>query len=179
MVGTADNVSIPSEMERGARACIDQASVDELASTSALDRLEASLGAVGAREQGIRSQVLDSNPANTTPSPMPLEFQVFGQRFLLDSFVLSQVVYDSIIYGGEKQERWMPSGLDAMAALGNDEAVRLLEPELNAPQICVLPAGGTAGGGRREAGGVASDRVQPMALDPLDARRHAVEAAFP
>ena len=49
----------------------------------------------------------------------------------------------------------MPSGLDAMAALGNDEAVRLLEPELNAPQIRVEPARGTAGGGRREAGGVA------------------------
>jgi hypothetical protein len=62
---------------------------------------------------------------------LPFESQVFGQRFLLDSFVLSKVVYDSILYEGRKEERLVPSGLDVMAALGNDEAVRLLEPELD------------------------------------------------
>jgi hypothetical protein len=44
--------------------------------------------------------------------------------------VLSKVVYDAIVFKGEKQTRTMPSGLDVMAALGNDEAVALLEPEL-------------------------------------------------
>jgi hypothetical protein len=59
-----------------------------------------------------------------------VHFQVFGQRFVIDGFALSRVAYDSIVYQGEKQKRFMPSGLDVMAALGNDEAVRLLEPEL-------------------------------------------------
>jgi hypothetical protein len=39
-------------------------------------------------------------------------------------------VYDSITFAGEKQKRFMPRGLDVMAALGNDEATRLLEPDL-------------------------------------------------
>ena len=55
---------------------------------------------------------------------------MFGQRFVLDSFLLAQVVFDSIVFKGEKIERTMPSGLDVMAALGNDEAMRLLGPEL-------------------------------------------------
>jgi hypothetical protein len=60
----------------------------------------------------------------------PALYQLFGQRFLLDSYVLSKVVYDSISFKGRKVKRQMPMGLDAMAALGNDEAMRLLRPEL-------------------------------------------------
>jgi hypothetical protein len=56
--------------------------------------------------------------------------QVFGQRFVLDSFLLSKLVFDSISFKGRLQERKMPSGLDVAAAFGNDEAVVLLEPEI-------------------------------------------------
>ena len=56
--------------------------------------------------------------------------QVFGQRFVIDSFLMSKLVFDSIQFKGKSQERTMPSGLDVAAALGNDEAVALLEPEL-------------------------------------------------
>ncbi len=44
--------------------------------------------------------------------------------------MLSQVVYDSIIFEGRKMKRKMPRGLDVMAALGNDEAVPLLAADL-------------------------------------------------
>jgi hypothetical protein len=88
------------------------------------------LAKVGVEDQQIRSQVVDSNRVNQTPTPSLLSFQVFGQRFVIDSFVLSRVVYDSIVFRGEKVERHLPKGLDVMAALGNDEAVRLLEPSL-------------------------------------------------
>jgi hypothetical protein len=54
-----------------------------------------------------------------------------AQRFALDSFVLAQLVYDSILFHGEKPIRSMPTGLDVMAAFGNDEAVPLLRPELD------------------------------------------------
>jgi hypothetical protein len=78
----------------------------------------------------IRSQVLVPSPDAKAEAPPPALFQLFGQRFLLDSFLLSRVVYDSIWFKGEKIERLMPSGLDVMAALGNDEATRLLRPQL-------------------------------------------------
>jgi hypothetical protein len=49
---------------------------------------------------------------------------------VIDSFVLSKLVFDSIEFEGQLQQRTMPTGLDVAAALGNDEAVALLEPEI-------------------------------------------------
>jgi hypothetical protein len=68
-----------------------------------------------------------------SPDPeaaLPSVLQVFGQRFVIDSFLMSKLVFDSISFKGSQQERTMPSGLDVAAALGNDEAVALLEPEI-------------------------------------------------
>jgi hypothetical protein len=102
----------------------------DLASEAALDRAARELLATRAGAQRIRSQVIDSDPGDTVQTPVPDTFQLFGQRFVIDSFVLSKVVYDAILFKGEKQTRTMPAGLDVMAALGNDEAVALLEPAL-------------------------------------------------
>ena len=55
---------------------------------------------------------------------------MFGQRFTVDSFILSHMIFDSIVFKGRKQERMMPSGLDLMAALGNDEASTLVSDEV-------------------------------------------------
>ncbi len=68
--------------------------------------------------QQIRSQVVLSDPHDLYQVPPPSTFQLFGQRFAIDSFVLSQVVYDSIIYRGEKVKRKMPRGADVTFALG-------------------------------------------------------------
>ncbi len=128
MIGRSDNVSIDQVKEALAKAGIDDAG--DLDDRAALARFDAALDTVGARAQQIRSQVLDADPGSQEPTALPLAFQVFGQRFVIDAFALSNVVYDSIVFGGEKQGRFMPRGLDAMAALGNDEATRLLEPDL-------------------------------------------------
>jgi hypothetical protein len=128
MIGRSDNVSIDHVKEALAKAGIDDAG--DLDDRAALARFDAALDTVGARAQQIRSQVLDADPGSRKPTDLPLEFQVFGQRFVIDAFALSNLVYDSIVFGGEKQLRFMPRGLDAMAALGNDEATRLLEPDL-------------------------------------------------
>jgi hypothetical protein len=59
------------------------------------------------------------------PWPLDAVFLFFGQRYTLDSHVFSNVVYDRVA------KRMMPNPLDvAYAALGNDQAARLLEPEL-------------------------------------------------
>jgi hypothetical protein len=128
MVGSSDNVSIEAVNDALRQAGITEPAL--LADPAALERFDAALDHVGPRAQQIRSQVVSADPGSTKPTELPLEFQVFGQRFLIDSFALSRLVYDSIVYRGEKQRRFMPQGLDVMAVLGNDEAVRLLEPEL-------------------------------------------------
>jgi hypothetical protein len=129
MVGRADNVSLATIRDALAKAGVGTPA--ELASDGAMKRLDTALDAAGARAQQVRGQVVDSDPTSEKPTDLPLAFQVFGQRFVIDSFVLSRVVYDGIVYRGEKQERFMPSGLDAMAALGNDEATRLLATEID------------------------------------------------
>jgi hypothetical protein len=128
MVGSSDNVSIEAVSDALGQAGIVDPAL--LADPAALERFDAALDHVGPRAQQIRSQVVSADPTSTKPTELPLEFQVFGQRFLIDSFALSRLVYDAIVYQGEKQQRFMPKGLDVMAVLGNDEAVQLLEPEL-------------------------------------------------
>jgi hypothetical protein len=128
LVGASDNVSASAFAAGLSRAGIKQFA--DVGAADAPARIAQALAASGARGQQIGSQVLvDSDPA-ANPVDLPLVFQLFGQRFVLDSFVESRVVYDTIVYKGEKQPRMMPSGLDVMAALGDAEAVRLLEPEL-------------------------------------------------
>lgn len=126
LVGRADSLT----MQSLGRA-LDHAGVKD--PLRLLDRT--TLGAVrdtvlGASDQQIRSQVLVSPAEDPKEVPPPKTFQVFGQRFAIDSFVLSKVVYDSIVFKDKKIKRFMPSALDVMAALGNDDAVELLRPEL-------------------------------------------------
>jgi hypothetical protein len=71
----------------------------------------------------------------------PLEpagaLMLFGQRFIIDSYVLGNVVWDKL-----EEKRMLPSSLDALFALGNNAALQLLEPELvkyrYAPQLAAL-----------------------------------------
>lgn len=79
--------------------------------------------------QLIRSQVVYPKPGEAK-AVVPSLFQLFGQRFVIDSFVLSKVVHDEIVFRGRKMPRMMPTGLDVMAAFGNPTAVPLLKDEL-------------------------------------------------
>ena len=127
LVGQSDNLGVDELGKLLAQAGVKQPA--DLAGKKDAALLE-QLAATGLAAQRIRSQWVESMPNDPAKVEAPALFQVFGQRFLIDSFLLSQVVFDSIVFQGKKQERYMPSGLDAMAALGNDEAVRLLRPEL-------------------------------------------------
>ena len=81
--------------------------------------------------QMILSQILISNDITTPDSIKPASaFMLFGQRFVIDSYVTGSVVYDRIKYNNEKVCRLYPSSLDPMFALGNDAAGQLLKSEL-------------------------------------------------
>jgi hypothetical protein len=73
--------------------------------------------------------------------PLSLSFALLGQRYVIDSHVFSNVVYDRA--GGGSVTRMLPNPLDvAFAVLGNDQAAELLAPELEthayAPDLAAM-----------------------------------------
>jgi hypothetical protein len=124
MVGRSDDLS-PSPMLSVLRT-------RQIGSTGAADltRLKQALHAERLGRQMIRSQVLAPSSAPAVQAEIPAAFQMLGQRFGLDSFLLTRFVHDAIDYHGQKMQRYMPTGLDLMAALGSNEAVPLLEAEI-------------------------------------------------
>ncbi|HKP59143.1 MAG TPA: DUF3160 domain-containing protein [Polyangiales bacterium] len=79
----------------------------------------------GYGQQRIASQLITkANPSSAT-LPLGRSFLLFGQRYVVDAHVLSQVSHDRV------DGRLTPDPLDAAyAALGNDQAAQLLEPQL-------------------------------------------------
>ena len=76
--------------------------------------------------QQIASQLIINKSSDGRALPLARTFALFGQRYTVDSHVLSNVVYDVV------PQRLMPDPLDvAYAALGNDAALTLLGPELD------------------------------------------------
>jgi hypothetical protein len=80
--------------------------------------------------QKILSQILISG-SPTEPIEPASAFMLFGQRFVIDSYVTGQVVYDRIVNQGSQICRLTPSTLDVLFALGNDASTQLLIPELD------------------------------------------------
>jgi hypothetical protein len=128
LVGRSDNFGV-SQLTKLLRTSQIR-SMQELINFDTIDRLQQSIAADPANAQLIRSEVLVP-VEGPKPSPLPIRFQLFGQRFAIDSYFLSKVVHDEIIYQGDKKMRLRPTGLDVMATLGNDEATVLLESELD------------------------------------------------
>ena len=128
MVGESDNLTVFQTVDLLREQKI--AGIGDLASSQRIDELQDALRKSDLGTQRIRSQVIVSDPTDLYQVPPPSTFQMFGQRFVVDSFVLSKVVYDSIIFDGQKVRRKMPTGVDVMFALGNDTVLPLLEEEM-------------------------------------------------
>ena len=75
--------------------------------------------------QLILSQILYHDPFKPDSIIPASAFLLFGQRFIIDSYVFSSVVFDRT-----KTCRLLPSSLDPMFALGNDAAAQLLQNEI-------------------------------------------------
>ena len=76
--------------------------------------------------QRILSQILLSDPMSPDKIEPASSFLLLGQRFVIDSYVLGNVVYDKV-----PTMRMLPSTLDVLFAEGNDAAGQLLQPELD------------------------------------------------
>lgn len=118
-VGESDNM-MPTDFAalRGLAGVETQAAL--LAKTD--EELAQAIVSGGFGIQRIASQLLFVEPGNEG-APLDRAFLLLGQRFVIDSQVLANVVYDRI---GETK-RMMPNPLDvAFAALGNDGAIDFL-----------------------------------------------------
>jgi hypothetical protein len=86
------------------------------------------LQAGGFGTQRISSHVMINGTRAGTTLPLSLSFALMGQRYVIDSHVFSNVVYDRV---PTEPYRMMPNPLDVgFAVLGNDQAAQLLLPEL-------------------------------------------------
>lgn len=128
MVGDGDNLTPPQTATLLRHQRVTE--LTDLTASAAVESFQQSLRNGDFGTQQIRSQIVTSDPRNSRQVAVPSLFQMFGQRYVVDSFVLSKVVFDSILFDGRKIERYMPNGLDVMFALGNDTVLPLLKAEL-------------------------------------------------
>lgn len=119
-VGEADYMTIPQVAAlRTSLGVTSSAGLDAIADTQLLSTLNA--GSFGI--QRISSQLMEVDDNVTA---LPRSFAFLGQRFTVDGYVFTKVVYPNT-----GTYRMMPNPLDvAFAALGNDQAAPLLRSEL-------------------------------------------------
>ena len=102
----------------------------DLLNDNKLDLFQESLNTKSFSQQQILSQVLYSDPFFPDGISAASAFMLFGQRFVIDSYIIGNVVFDQISYMGEKPCRLYPSTLDILFTFGNDASTQLLFPEL-------------------------------------------------
>ncbi len=129
MVGPVDYINIAGVQKLAA----DQkwTTVSDIAALTAT-QIDAAVGALTGGQYGtqqIASQVLEVDPTTSEAAPQPPAFALLGQRFVIDSYVFSNVTFDRVIHDGKKVERVLPNPLDALFALGNDQVLPLLAPD--------------------------------------------------
>ncbi|XGW00844.1 MAG: DUF3160 domain-containing protein (plasmid) [Leptolyngbya sp. BL-A-14] len=97
--------------------------LDAVEHRESLVQLQARLTHASPGGQAIAGHPYDAMPTGQ-PSQLPAAFTLMGQKFVLDSWVLAQVVFDRLQWHGEKIQRRIPTCLDvAFAALANDQVV--------------------------------------------------------
>lgn len=129
MVGESDNVTLVNLQDVISATGITAAS--ELTDSSTVVKFQDTLRTKSYAFQRILSQILMTgfnDPDNIDPASA---FLLFGQRFIIDSYVTGQVVFDKIVYENMKPKRMLPSPLDILFALGNNGAAQLLKKELD------------------------------------------------
>jgi len=138
MVGPDDNLT-PAELEDLRMGLLPDN--QDLFQEASFDLFTDGLNASDDYGQKIMSNFFLVDPFSADPGKLPVSFKLLGQKFLIDSYVFSEVVFDRIIFEGKKVWRPLPDPLDAMAALGNEDALALLEGELEQYKYAANMAG--------------------------------------
>jgi hypothetical protein len=125
-VGEHDYMTIP-EIDR-LLAALGVVNGFDLAGRSD-DEIQRAITDGGYGAQRIASQVMIKGAGAVGSLPLDRSFALFGQRYVIDSHVFSNLVMDRV--GNGQVLRVLPNPLDAaFAALANDQAVSFLSEEL-------------------------------------------------
>jgi hypothetical protein len=127
LVGPADNLT-PDELKGLATSLLEEPA--DLFNDIVYNQFDDTLNSSDDYGQKIMSNFFYVDPFSSDPGKLPVSFKLMGQKFLIDSYVTSEVVYDRIIQNNVKIYRGLPDPLDVMAVLGNEDAMALLEEEL-------------------------------------------------
>jgi len=128
-VGESDNVTLACL--KGLNAELGVVRASELLDLTRFKSFQTALLQNGWAYQRILSQMLCSGSYLATDQIQPASsFLLMGQRFVIDSYVTGNVVFDKIVYQNSQVRRMLPSTLDVLFALGNDASGQLLVPEL-------------------------------------------------
>lgn len=119
-VGKADDLTVYDYGALLAQRYGDQVDLHALNDDAAIDALIADAAAL--RRPQIVSSLVDDDQ---DPGAVTQGFRFMGQRFVPDSYILQQLVYDAV--GTSQAPRLFPKGLDVPAALGSDHAYQLLD----------------------------------------------------
>jgi hypothetical protein len=128
-VGDQDNVTLPNMYYL--KDAVSLSSASDLLDSLTLVEFQDTLANQTFAYQLIQSQILSGSLSPSDSLVPASSFLLFGQRYVDDSYVTAQVVYDRIRYNNQVICRLFPSTLDPMFALGNNAAAQLLIPELN------------------------------------------------
>ncbi len=134
-VGESDNVTLDNIGTIAEEIGLNDAS--ELLDTLKWHEFQDTLSSKPFAFQRILSQILYSDPFDVEKVKPASAFLLLGQRFIIDSYVTGNVVYDKV-----PTRRMLPSPLDVLFATGNDAAAQLLKDELEeyeyAPNLAAL-----------------------------------------
>ncbi len=122
-VGEQDNVTLPDLEEVFQEAGITTA--DMLLDTFVVKDFQNVLKTKSYSGQKILSQILMADPMSPDKIEPASAFMPFGQRFVIDSYVTGNVVFDKV------KSRMLPSTLDILFSLGNSASAQLLKDELD------------------------------------------------
>lgn len=138
LVGPDDNLT-PAELEDLRKRLLPNHK--DLFQKDSYDLFTEGLNASDDYGQKIMSNFFFVDPHSADPGKLPVSYKMLGQKFLIDSYIFSEVVFDRIIYEEKKIWRPLPDPLDAMAALGNEDALALLEGEMDQYKYAAKMAG--------------------------------------
>lgn len=127
-IGECDNVTMENLADLSLNAGIT--SPEMLLSDSIFGKFQRTLATKSYAYQKIMSQIMLTGFDSPDSLVPPSAFALFGQRFIPDSYITGQVVFDRISYNGLRPKRMMPKALDILYALGNDPAARLLKDDI-------------------------------------------------
>ena len=127
--GEQDNVT-PLTLRTLLRS-VDVTAANQLLDPPLLARFQDAVRSAPRARQRMQSQLLARSPLEPARSTSSSVFLLFGQRFLIDSYITSNVVYGQIRDVRGVPSRLFPSTQDILFVLGNNASADLLLPELN------------------------------------------------